>query len=70
MTAGARAELYIIRFINIKFRDSLLSLNQFDIFSNLPSIMEVTDFRSLCLKNKLLSSAKIINLANLDELTI
>ena len=32
--------------------------------------MEVSVFRSLCLKNKLVSSAKMINLANVDELTI
>ena len=32
--------------------------------------MEVRVFRSLCLKNKLMSSAATINLANLDELTI
>ena len=32
--------------------------------------MEVRVFRSLCLKNKLVSSAKMINLANFDELTI
>ena len=32
--------------------------------------MEVRVFRSLCLKNKLVSSAKMNNLANFDELTI
>ena len=32
--------------------------------------MEVSVFRSLCLKNKLVSSAKMKNLANFDELTI
>ena len=52
------------------FRDSLLSLNQFDILSNSLFIMEVRGFRSLCLTNILVSSAKMINLANLDKLTI
>ena len=32
--------------------------------------MEVRVFRSLCLKNKLVSSAKMKNVANFDELTI
>ena len=32
--------------------------------------MEVRVFRYLCLKNKLVSSAKMKNLANFDELTL
>ena len=32
--------------------------------------MKVRVFRSLCIKNKLVSSAKMKNLANFDELTI
>ena len=32
--------------------------------------MEVRVFRSLCLKNKFVSSAKMKNLANFDELTM
>ena len=69
MTTGARVEVYIICFIQI-FSDSLLSLNQFDILSNSLFIMEVRVFRSLCLKNKLVSFAKMKNVINFDELTI
>ena len=47
------------------FRDNLFSLNHWDIFDNSVSIILYKVLRSLCLKNRFVSSANIMNIARI-----
>ena len=62
--------LKIIKLVFLVFKESLFILNHDTIFANSVLIILMRVSKSLYLKNKFVSSAKRMNLARLDVLTI
>ena len=63
-------ELKIIKLVFLMFKESLFILNHDIIFAISVLIILIRVSKSLCLKNKFVSSAKRMSLARLDVLTI
>ena len=62
--------LKIIKLVFLMFKESLFTLNHDTIFTISVLIILMMVSKSLCLKNKFVSSAKRLNLARLNVLTI